>query len=433
MSLHFKNETYDPLRIVWLIIRKLFNFKKNKDGELCSVNYTCTIEVYKKYYDMKNKDINYDELKTYFGSYVLDIVLENKNKCSGSRTIHFYIEKDGITHYVSLIFFCDCPKNLKESYFVICEHKERKEPLYAIFNFSTKKTGAANEHMYGPMFEYSNEKHCGFLGRYEVVNNVRATRRPYQTKILNVSDDLGININKYLMPSSRRGGRGGGGRGGLGLSYTHKEEEEKVYIENLKEFSTSTNIWKQDTLILDSFRDRNNLNNNNKYTILFWSKCMTKLENLHGHIGYTYVVINSTYGGFGIPDKIMSRFKKLVKLGLKPVLPDYDSDNSDDSEDSDEEDIVKSVKDAEESEGHKEAEGYDEDEEDVEGVSDRDIKNYLERNRENSYFVQAVSEASPKEREGKYCYLSVERVDNNFSYRIMEYDGLEHLEISKKM
>ena len=156
-------------------------------------------------------------------------------------------------------------------------------------------------------------------------------------------------------------------------------------------------IWPCDTLIVSNFREcylwqKRKL----PYKVLFWSSNNT-LENMFGLTGYTYIVINSAYGGYSIPKIIKARYLELKASGNPPIRPNDDT-------------WVEAM-----TSSHGASREEDEDE-------DWDDDNI---DREDPYLVQAVLESTINDRKSRYSCLHVVRVHNNYSYEIHEYDGLE--------
>lgn len=372
---------YDPLHVLWLDIRNIISYYEYQAHDYIDImQYECSKEDYDKFKNIMKDDENNKALKEYLG---VDMVKIHSNGI-------LYVSRYGTSTKIMCSLRtvkCHDTGNIKSYVFVINSHKERKAPLHAIFNFSSKKTGAENEYMYGPFFKTQMKSQIlGKVGKYIIKGQEKLRMRNNRTEILQLSDDICSILDKYV-PSD------------IDDELGHKGI-----------------IWDHDTIILDSFQDAYNLVHTiyykPKYTILYWSKdSEDTLVNLYGHTGYTYFVMNNDE----LPSKIMSRYKELVKIGAKPVLPDDKTWKEQEFKkgpynDYSVEDIV------------------DEDNDDNDESSEY---NYIS-DIEDPYFVQTVYEASVEDRMISGSCLIVKRVHNNYEYKIEQKDYTQYVKITKK-
>lgn len=387
------DKVYKPLEVLWLVVRKLARTEydigpkesmklfEDTDEHYIPCNYLCTKKDYdhyeskfkdsKRYYKKERTETEIEkyknEIKTALdvGDIILDIPLGGTNY----NTFYIYIQRNDVTLCYSLnIQRSKNDNNNKYRYFFnIKLDKERNMPLFSVFNFSSKKTGAKNEYMYGPMFKYSKGTDNGTIGQYNIINNVSLNTYGYNSRKLLLSEDICNNIDKYDT-----------------------------------EFDFVKSIWIQDILIVDSYRDMmkfykknyDDKDTNIDHTLLFWSNDFSHLENLKGNKGYKYIVIgtHSIFADASI--KIINRHKELIKNGEKPVLPNDET--------------------WVQQEG---SQGNDNDDETY-----NQCYNYSKINSEDPYFVQAVYEADLKDRETYYDCLRVVRVKYDNDYYLENND-----------
>lgn len=371
-----KNKIQSPLRALWLDVRNLLPTNYNDYNIICSKE---DYDLFKMSSTNEKEDILKTQLEV---DYLIHRDAERSHKL-------IYIRRNSVSTRIEYYFWIDEKDKTNPVYKIgIYKHKERKEMITCVFNFSSRKSNISkHEEMYGPLFQRKIKKNNGQNTEHTQVCG-------YRTRILQLNDDISSIIDQYLIDYK-----------------CNKYGDRSRYKNTDFDFGPKGNIWDIDTLILDSFQDAYDLVHYTdcelKYTILYWFKepeeagSKFSLINLYGHTGYTYFVMNTSYE-YNIPEKIMKRYDELVNSGQPPILPNDDTWKE---------------------------QYYARSNDDIEPCENS--YNYI-KDREDPYFVQAVLESSLEDRQSQYCCLIVKRIHNNYDYIIERCDMQENLKIRKK-